>query len=124
MCNETVGCEAFVLCPLSRTCFLKNASHDGVSRDSDRAKKGAISGEMICYRKKPFTFDGNLGSFFNICIFVYLSMTYKKFKFFKIISILYSFITYLTVILFQNFNVHLYQIIFLNCSCPLLTLYE
>ena len=59
MCNATAECEVFILCPLSRNCVAKDGSHGPPSTDTDLAREGALSGEMKCYNKKPFLFDGN-----------------------------------------------------------------
>ena len=39
--------------------MAKDGSHGPPSTDTDLAREGALSGEMKCYNKKPFLFDGN-----------------------------------------------------------------
>ncbi|XP_063687901.1 uncharacterized protein LOC134821158 [Bolinopsis microptera] len=48
LCTDTKGCIAFVLSPVSRTCTLKDDTHQDISYETSTAVKGGIAGLVNC----------------------------------------------------------------------------
>ena len=57
LCSQEEACVRIVVFPKTNRCVLKNAKHDGISRDSWAVKQGSLSVSMSCRNGKPLAKD-------------------------------------------------------------------
>ena len=75
LCTDTTGCIAFVLSPVSRTCTLKDDTHQDISYETSTAVKGGIAGLVNCRDREDG--EGAVDGFDSKLFLIYINNTYK-----------------------------------------------
>lgn len=82
LCSKTKDCVAYVVSPVTRTCFLKNRKHRAMTFKTNVAKRGGIAGLIGCRKNKKYTVkkcSRKFESFALLFLFVLLLSLHFKF---------------------------------------------